>query len=86
MKTLEYKGLTGDIVKEDDYYYGHIQGIDAIVSYEGDTLEELRKYFEEAVDEYLYMCEKYNIDIYTNREKVAVQTQVTTTLSELRNS
>lgn len=58
--TLLYRGFEGDINKEDGYYYGHVLGLDAkhIVSYEGETLDELKQSFKDSVDMYLDFCEE----------------------------
>lgn len=54
MKYLKYNGYIGDInySKEDKLYYGKIQGIDCIVAYEGESIEELKKDFKEAINSY----------------------------------
>jgi len=60
MKNLEYKGYTGSIEysKEDDLLYGKVYGIKGLISYEGNTGNELENDFKEAVDAYLSDCEK----------------------------
>lgn len=51
MKYLKHNGYIGDInfSKEDNLYYGKIQGIYAIVAYDGKNLEELKEDFKEAI-------------------------------------
>ena len=39
-----------------------VQGINALVSYEGRNVEELLKDFHDAVDDYLLFCEQTNAD------------------------
>ena len=58
MKYLEYKGYTGSIEynAEDGLLYGKVLGINALISYEGETGKELEKDFKEAVNEYLEHC------------------------------
>lgn len=56
---LEYKGYIGsiEISQEDNCLYGSVQGLNkALISYEGNTLEELRIDFEGAIEDYLEMC------------------------------
>ena len=58
MKTLKYKGYIGsvDFSEEDGVLFGEIQGIDALVNYEGKTMDELKASFHEAVEDYLAFC------------------------------
>lgn len=55
---LTYKGYRGGAAysSPDDVFYGKLQGIRALVSYEGGSVEELQVAFEEAVDDYLEFC------------------------------
>ncbi len=62
-ETIEYKGYIGSVeVLEDDTYYGKVLGIEALVAYEGDTIEELIEDFHGAVDDYLAVCEAEGIE------------------------
>lgn len=60
-KLLYYKGYTGDInySQEDGCYYGVVKDIVGLVSYEGNTLENLEKDFRGAVDDYLAFMENH---------------------------
>lgn len=53
-----HNGYSGSIEFsiEDECLHGRILFIDDLVVYEGETLGDLRKAFEEAVDRYLEMC------------------------------
>ena len=55
---MEYKGFYGTIEfsKEDGCYYGKIEGIKSLYSYEANSGENLKLEFEKAVDEYLEDC------------------------------
>lgn len=55
---LKYKGFTGsnEWSPGDLVCHGRIQKIPHTVSYEGKTLEEMEKAFQEAVDDYLEIC------------------------------
>ena len=59
MGLLKYKGYTGsvDYSEEDNCLYGKVQGMskDAI-TYEGQDVNELRRDFEEAIDDYIAVC------------------------------
>ena len=55
---LEYKGYLGTVEYsgEDDCLYGKVMGIKGLISYEGDSLTQLKADFHQAVDDYLEMC------------------------------
>lgn len=61
--TMEYKGYTGSVEysDEDGIFFGKVQFIRALISYEGSNAEELRKDFHDGVDDYLAMCKEKNI-------------------------
>ena len=65
MGTMKYKGYTGsvDYSDEDNCLYGKVLGMtkDAI-TYEGNDVNELRKDFEGAIDDYLESCAKRGIE------------------------
>lgn len=49
--------------KEDNCLFGKVQGMSkALILYEGDTLEELRKDFENGVDSYLEACKADGVE------------------------
>ena len=60
MNTLIYKGYTAKIEfdPDDDILFGNILGIRDTVGFHGETVNELKKAFHEAVDFYLESCEK----------------------------
>ncbi len=55
---LEYKGYSGTVEysAEDNILFGKVIGIRSLISYEGQSVEELKADFESAVDEYLELC------------------------------
>lgn len=57
---MKHKGYWGSVHfnDEDDVFYGRIEFIRALVSYEGTDVRSLRQAFQEAVDEYLKTCEE----------------------------
>ena len=57
---LEYKGYVGSIEfsEKDCVFYGKVQGIRSIISYEGESAKELVADFHAAVDDYLSLCEE----------------------------
>ncbi len=60
MNKLSYKGYTGTIEAsiEDACLHGQILFIHDIITYEGNTVDDIKTSFEEAVDHYLAYCEK----------------------------
>ena len=60
MNMMSYKGYIARIEysDEDAAFVGHIAGIRDIVGFHGESVNELRSAFEEAVDDYLETCEK----------------------------
>ncbi len=59
---LEYKEFTGSVhfSTEDEVFFGKIEGIPDLVSFEGSTVRELKKAFEEAVNQYIDICNEQN--------------------------
>jgi len=55
---IEYKGYYGSVSYsyEDEVFFGKIEGINDLVNFEGESVEEIKKSFEEAVDDYLEFC------------------------------
>lgn len=55
---MKHKGYFGSVhfSDEDNLFYGKIEFIRALISYEGTDVKNLRRAFEEAVDDYLQMC------------------------------
>ncbi len=58
---LVYKDYIGSVHfnANDEVFFGKIEGIDDLVSFEGDSVIELKKAFEEAVNDYLEICKEY---------------------------
>ena len=57
--TMTYKGYVGSVEfsEEDKVFYGKVQGIRSLISYEGENAVELVTDFHAAVDDYLSLCE-----------------------------
>ena len=60
MSVMNYKGYAARIEysEEDGLFIGHIAGIRDIVGFHGESVQELRNAFEEAVTDYLETCAK----------------------------
>ena len=65
MDYLEYKGYKGSVEysKEDNCLFGKVQGLSkALILYEGQTLDELRRDFEDGIDDYIEGCRADGIE------------------------
>jgi predicted HicB family RNase H-like nuclease len=60
MELMKYKGYYGSVSPslEDEILIGSIECIRDLVTYEGETLPEIKSEFESAVDRYLETCQK----------------------------
>ena len=47
--------------EEDEAFIGRIEGINSVVSFEGQSVQELKYAFKEAVDSYLDFCKRKGI-------------------------
>src|SRR5271157_488493 len=57
---MEHKGYTAVIHynDEDEVFYGKAEGIRDLISFEGRSVKELKKAFQESIDEYLEDCKR----------------------------
>ena len=63
MNTITYKGYIGTVSfsEKDNIFFGKIEGIDGLVNFEGESVEELKDSFHNAVDDYISYCEASGI-------------------------
>jgi predicted HicB family RNase H-like nuclease len=66
MKTtdvLTYKGFIGSVhfSAEDDLFFGRVEGINDLITFEGDSVQELKGAFRYVVDAHIADCEKENL-------------------------
>ncbi len=56
---LIYKDFLGSVhfSTEDECFFGKIEGIDDLVTFEGQDVKALKKSFHEAVEDYIEICE-----------------------------
>lgn len=56
---MTYQGYRGEVnySDSDGVFYGKVYGINDLVTFEGTSVQELKKAFKEAVDDYLETCE-----------------------------
>ena len=65
MGFMKYKGYTGSVEysPEDGCLFGKVQGLfGTLISYEGESVEEIQKDFEGAIDDYIESCRRRGID------------------------
>jgi len=64
---MEYKGYLGSVhySDEDECFYGKIEHIRDLISYEGQDVASIKKSFEDSVEDYLKTC-KVKIRLLTN--------------------
>ena len=57
---LQYKDFIGSVhfSAEDEVFFGKIEGINDLVTFEGTTVEEINNAFREAVDDYIDICKE----------------------------
>ena len=61
---LSYKNYNGTVEysKEDNCLFGKVVGIKSLLSYEGDSVQELEQDFQNVIDEYLEDCKERNAE------------------------
>ncbi|MDM3848747.1 MAG: type II toxin-antitoxin system HicB family antitoxin [Aphanizomenon gracile PMC627.10] len=61
---MQYKDYFGSIhySDEDKILYGQVEYIRSLISFEGEDVASLRAGFEEAIDDYLTLCEEKGIE------------------------
>lgn len=59
---MEYRGYVGYVTfdDEEDIFYGEVVNTRDVITFQGRSVEEIRKAFHESVDEYLEWCKERN--------------------------
>lgn len=90
-----YKGFLGSVYysPEDECFHGRIEGIEDLVSFEGRSVDELKRSFKDAVEDYIELCRtagkdlqksyggSFNIRISSELHKRAVRKSVSEGIS-----
>ena len=89
MGLLKYKGYSGSVEfsAEDNCLFGKVQGLHkATILYEGNSVDELRKDFEEGVDSYVPYAGKLkdNLDVTLGKIRATMCSCGATTIQELQ--
>jgi predicted HicB family RNase H-like nuclease len=55
---LKYKYFIGSVhySTEDDIFFGKLEGIDDLITFEGKSVDELKLSFRESIEDYLEIC------------------------------
>ncbi len=59
---MEYKGYIGKVEYDEnaEVFHGEVINLRDVITYEGKTVEELKRAFTESVDDYLDFCQERN--------------------------
>ena len=62
---LKYKNFIGSVQfnKDDDVFFGKIENINNLVTFEGKTMSKLKKTFIDSVDDYIEIHKNNNINL-----------------------
>lgn len=57
---VTYRGYIGSVrySAEDEIFYGKIEAINDLILFEGHSVQEIKKAFHDAVDDYIETCKK----------------------------
>ena len=57
---LRYREYIGTVhfSEDDEVFFGRIEGIDDLVTFEGSSVAEIKKAFEDAVEDYLLLAKE----------------------------
>ena len=63
---LKYKDFIGSVhfSAEDEVFFGKIEGINDLVTFEGSTVFKLKKAFKEAAEDYIELCQEVGKKIF----------------------
>ena len=63
MNALTYRDFIGSVSfsSEDEVFYGKIEHINDLITFESDNAHDLKQAFEEAVDDYITFCQEKGV-------------------------
>ena len=61
---MEYKGYFAkvDFIDDDNIFHGEIINLRDVITFEGETVDELKQAFQDSVDDYLDFCKQRGED------------------------
>ena len=65
INVLTYKGFIGSVhfSSDDDIFFGKVEGINDLITFEGDSVQDLKSAFHYVIDEHIRDCENENIPV-----------------------
>jgi len=62
---ITYKGFIGSVhfSADDDVFFGKVEGINDLITFEGDSVKELKNAFQFVIDEHIKDCETESVDV-----------------------
>jgi len=63
---LKYKEFIGTVhySNSDEVFFGKIEGINDLVTFEGETVNKLKKAFKESVEDYIDLCKETGKEVF----------------------
>lgn len=63
---LQYNGFIGSVHfdADDAVFYGKIEGISDLITFEGESVTELQQAFKEAIEDYIQICQQQGKPIH----------------------
>ena len=63
---LKFRNFIGSVhfSAEDEVFYGRIEGINDLVTFEASTVSKLKKAFKDAVEDYVELCKEAGKEIF----------------------
>ena len=63
---LQHKEFIGSVhfSSEDKIFYGKIEGINDLITFEGSTVRKLKTAFKEAIEDYIELCEEAGKQVF----------------------
>lgn len=60
MNTLKHKNFIGvfNYIEDEEILFGKIEGVTDLVTFQGQSISEIKKAFKEAVEDYIELCEE----------------------------
>ncbi len=57
---MKYKGYIGKVEYDDEakIFHGEVLGLDAVITFQGKSVDELRQAFKDSIDDYLEWCKQ----------------------------
>ena len=65
INVLTYKGFIGSVhfSAKDDVFFGKVEGVNDLITFEGNSVSELKSAFQYVVDEHIKDCDKEDIPV-----------------------